>query len=77
MHVDVSGPLLSGLQHEVTRLHEALDNRTIIGQATGILMERYDYDTGQAFAALIRLSEEQRRTPLDVAYDLVHHRAKS
>lgn len=42
------------LQHA----NQAITNRTVIGQAQGILMERYDLDPAQAFRALVRMSQD-------------------
>jgi hypothetical protein len=44
---------------ELDNLHEALKTRTVIGQAVGILMERYGLEDQQAFAFLTRLSSTQ------------------
>lgn len=55
--------------------HEALQfglvRRTMIGQATGILMERYRLDANQAFEVLRRTSQESNRKVIDLAMDLV------
>lgn len=55
--------------------HEAaqfgLVRRTLIGQATGILMERYDLDQHQAFEVLKRTAQEVGRKVHDVAADVV------
>jgi AmiR/NasT family two-component response regulator len=48
----------------------ALASRDIIGQAKGILMERYDIDAVAAFNLLIRLSQE-RNVPLAQIADLL------
>jgi len=44
---------------ELDNLHEALQTRTVIGQAVGIVMERYGLEDQQAFAYLTRLSSTQ------------------
>lgn len=49
----------------------ALDSRTVIGQACGLLMERYDVDAVRAFALLTRLSSTQNVKMRDVAAELV------
>ncbi|MGH3413818.1 MAG: ANTAR domain-containing protein [Marmoricola sp.] len=52
-------------------LHIAVDSRTTIGQAQGILMERYELDAAQAFSVLRRLSQSTNRKLHDVAGDVV------
>lgn len=49
----------------------ALDTRTTIAQACGILMERYDLDAVKAFAVLTRISSSQNIKMRDVAAELV------
>lgn len=44
---------------EVENLEKALGGRTVIGQATGILMERFDLAPDRAFAVLSRLSQQK------------------
>jgi GAF domain-containing protein len=44
---------------EVEHLEKALGGRTVIGQATGILMERFDLSPDRAFSVLSRLSQQQ------------------
>ena len=41
---------------QLDQLSSAMDTRTVIGQATGMLMERYSIDHVRAFALLTRLS---------------------
>lgn len=41
------------------QLHEALQRRTVIGQATGILIERFGLAPDQAFAVMRRVSQQQ------------------
>jgi GAF domain-containing protein len=56
--------------------HEAVQfglvRRTVIGQATGIVMERYQLDQHQAFEVLRRISQESGRKVHDLAIDLVN-----
>jgi transcriptional regulator with GAF, ATPase, and Fis domain len=49
-----------------------LVRRTMIGQATGVLMERYRLDQHQAFEVLRRTSSETGRKVYDLAIDIVN-----
>ncbi|HYO40394.1 MAG TPA: GAF and ANTAR domain-containing protein [Nocardioidaceae bacterium] len=49
----------------------ALDSRTIISQACGIVMERYKIDAVRAFALLTRISSVRNTKIRDVAAELV------
>jgi GAF domain-containing protein len=44
---------------ERENLKEAVEGRTLIGQAQGILMERFELDAARAFAVLRRFSQSQ------------------
>ncbi|RNL79150.1 GAF and ANTAR domain-containing protein [Nocardioides marmorisolisilvae] len=44
---------------ERDNLKEAVEGRTLIGQAQGILMERFDLDASRSFAVLRRFSQAQ------------------
>jgi len=48
----------------------ALDSRKLIGQAQGILMERYDMSESQAFSVLMRYSQDNNIKLRDVAEEL-------
>ena len=65
--------VLARAQHEQT-LWEAIDSRHQIGQAQGILMERYNLSADQAFAVLRRYSQEQNRKLREVANEVVSTR---
>ena len=52
-------------------LRAAIDTRTVIGQATGILMERYGLDASKAFALLTRVSSQSNVRVRDLAQELV------
>ena len=60
---------LAGAQQE-TNLRRGLDNRDVIGQAKGILMERFKLTADQAFLVLARVSQERNRTLADIAREL-------
>lgn len=57
--------------NKIDQFESALDSRTVIAQACGIVMERFDIDSIQAFALLTRLSSTQNIKLRDVAADLV------
>lgn len=61
---------LASLQ-ELAHLRIALSTRTVIGQAQGILMERYGIDGDRAFAVLRRYSQDRNMRLTDVAHDVV------
>ena len=49
--------LAMGYAYEVENLHDALATRKVIGQALGIVMERYGMNEERAFAFLVRVSQ--------------------
>jgi GAF domain-containing protein len=55
-------------------LARAVDARKLIGQAMGILMERYDVDGDRAFAILKRYSQDTNTKLRDVAQQLIDTR---
>ena len=57
--------------HELTTLADAVRSRTVIGQAVGLVMERFQLDEERAFAFLQRLSSHQNRKLRDIAEELV------
>jgi transcriptional regulator with GAF, ATPase, and Fis domain len=62
---------LGHAQHE-QQLSQALSSRRMIGQAIGILMERYKIDQDRAFQFLIRASSTSNIKLRDVAQELVN-----
>ncbi|MDX6260241.1 MAG: hypothetical protein QOH84_1929 [Kribbellaceae bacterium] len=60
-------------RHEVSMAH-AVDARKLVGQAMGILMERFDIDGDQAFAILRRYSQDTNTKLRDVAQQLIDTR---
>jgi GAF domain-containing protein len=48
-----------GYAHEIQNLREAINTRSAIGQAVGIVMERYKLNDHRAFAFLARLSQQR------------------
>ena len=55
---------------KLDHLHGAVDHRDLIGQAKGILMERYSINADQAFRFLTRVSSTNSRKLHDVAHQL-------
>ncbi len=60
---------LSGAQNE-DHLRRAVSSRDLIGQAKGILMERYKLTADQAFGVLTRISQASNRKIVDIAEEL-------
>ncbi|MFG1905607.1 GAF and ANTAR domain-containing protein [Kribbella sp. NPDC048928] len=55
-------------------LRVAVDARKLIGQAMGILMERYDLDSDRAFQVLKRYSQDSNIKLREVAQSLINSR---
>jgi GAF domain-containing protein len=55
-------------------LLQAMDARKLIGQAQGMLMERFSVDADAAFAILRRYSQDNNRKLRDVAVELINTR---
>jgi GAF domain-containing protein len=64
---------IANARQEAT-LTAAIDARKLVGQAMGILMERYDLDGDRAFEVLKRYSQQHNRKLRDVAQELVDTR---
>lgn len=62
---------MAGAQ-ERHRLRQAMSTREVIGQATGVLIERFKTTPEQAFLLLVRASQHSNRKLRDVADELVH-----
>lgn len=58
-------------------LNRAIDARKLIGQAQGILMERFDLDSDRAFDVLRRHSQNSNTKLREVARLIVAHRGNS
>lgn len=56
---------------EVQHLNQALESRKVIGQALGIVMERYGLDEDHAFSFLLRASSHSNIKLRDIASELV------
>jgi hypothetical protein len=59
---------------EIDTRNVAIVNRTVIGQAEGILMQRYDIDAPRAFSVLKRVSQDTQTKLVTVAAELVRTR---
>jgi GAF domain-containing protein len=59
---------------QVANLRIAMDHRGVIGQAMGILMERYELTSDAAFAVLSRVSQHENTKLYDLACQLVETR---
>jgi GAF domain-containing protein len=57
---------------ELANLHDALASRKLIGQAIGIVMERYQMNEERAFAFLVRASSHSNVKLRDIAQELVN-----
>jgi GAF domain-containing protein len=55
-------------------LRSAMETRTLIGQAQGMLMERFDIDAQRAFSVLSRFSQQANVKLRDISADLVRSR---
>jgi len=62
---------------DIEQRSAAMATRTVIGQAQGVLMERYSLQPEQAFAYLRRVSQHQNRKLAEVAAELVRTRTLS
>src|SRR3954452_18676096 len=60
-----------GRAREIANLNDALHSRKLIGQAIGVLMERYGLDEDHAFAFMVRVSSHSNVKLRDVAQDVV------
>jgi hypothetical protein len=56
--------------HQFENVTSALVNRDVIGQANGILMERFTITSDQAFAVLAKVSQDTNRKLSVVAEEL-------
>jgi GAF domain-containing protein len=63
-----------GAARKEQNLWQAVDARKLVGQAQGILMERFDLSADQGFAVLLRYSQDNNIKLRDVAERLVETR---
>ena len=69
------GALALGYARSEEGLRQALETRTVIGQAQGVLMERFDIDPDRAFSTLRRYSQQHNIKLKDLCRQLVETRA--
>jgi AmiR/NasT family two-component response regulator len=62
---------LEQAQQQVAHLQTALEHRTVISEACGILMERFYLDREPAFALLQRLSSTRNLKLYAIAHEIV------
>lgn len=62
---------------EFETLESAVATRTVIGQAEGMLMYRYELTPAQAFAVLARQSQASNRKLRDIAAEIVRNGVRS
>jgi AmiR/NasT family two-component response regulator len=63
-----------GSARREARFQEAVDGRTRIGQAQGILMSMYQVSAEQAFAVLVRYSQQRNVKLRAVAEEVIERR---
>jgi AmiR/NasT family two-component response regulator len=61
-------------RREIYQRSVAMENRTVIGHAEGILMERLGIDAEQAFAYLRRISQTEHRKLITICSEIVETR---
>ena len=71
-HEEPSTDLVQKLTDKVEGLEEALLSRDVIGQAKGILMERFHLTSDQAFEELRTSSQKRNRKVRDIAAELAN-----
>jgi len=59
---------------EIDRRGHAITDNTVVGQAEGILMQRYSIKAEEASDMLRRVSQDTDRTVAQIAHDFVHTR---
>ena len=59
---------------EIEGLERSLDSCSIIGQALGIAMERYDFDAARSMALLVRSSSRENKKLRDLAISVIETR---
>jgi AmiR/NasT family two-component response regulator len=68
-HARVVG-MLERAEREIEQLRRAVESRTVIGRAEGILMERFGIDADQALTFLRRASSHTNRKLVAIATEM-------
>lgn len=63
--------LALGHARQVEGLNAALQTRKVIGQAIGVVMERYQMDEDRAFQFMVRVSSQSNIKLRDIAQEVV------
>jgi AmiR/NasT family two-component response regulator len=66
--------LVEADRQRIEQLTEAVEHRTVIGQASGMLMERFDFSADEAFRYLRQCSQAQNRKLYEIALEFVRTR---
>jgi AmiR/NasT family two-component response regulator len=72
--MEVDRRRIADLERQVATLGEAVQHRTSIGIALGMIMERLELDHEHAFAYLRTCSQAQNRKIYDLAVEMVETR---
>ena len=72
--MDVEQRRIENLERQVETLGVAVQHRTTIGMALGIIMERLALDQDAAFECLARCSQAQNQKVYDLAFAVVETR---
>ena len=62
---------LASVHTKVGQLETAIEHRTVLGQATGVVMTRFGLVSGAAFKVLAQLSQDTNRKVYDIAREIV------
>jgi hypothetical protein len=73
LYADIAAVAIAGARTEAS-LWQAMETRIVIGQAQGILMERFELTGEQAFAVLRRYSQDSNVKLREVARKLISSR---
>ena len=72
--VESHSDVVESLTRQIEQLEVAVDHRTTIGQAQGVLMARLNVDADTAFEYLKRVSSHTNRKLIDIAAEIIQTR---